>query len=477
MCRKSKMKPIPIIVCFRQDLRLQDNPALNAAAVSGRPILPVFVLEDHPQWNWGGASRWWLHHSLQTLEKNLSQLGLPLVLKQGNVFQALSQVRRETGADRVFWNRRHEPHLTLIDQNIQEALEADGCQVDVFEASLLGQPTDLKTGQGGAYQVFTPYYKKFRHSRVVALPETLSEAICCPADISDSLPLEGLGLLPEIPWDQGLKDSWQPGEEGARQAWSSFLEQRLDAYDERRDFPAVAGSSLLSAHLHWGEISPRQIWHEGLSSGPKAEPFLRQLVWREFAHHLLVHFPRTPTEPLREKFESFSWDGDPGLLTAWQKGETGYPLVDAGMRQLWHTGWMHNRVRMVAGSFLVKHLLLPWQEGAHWFWDTLVDANLANNTFGWQWTAGCGADAAPYFRIFNPVAQGKRFDKSGQYIRRWVPELKDLPDKLVHEPWLVGSSVGEHLGFKLGRDYPSPVVDHKWARERALETFRRLPKF
>jgi len=240
-------------------------------------------------------------------------------------------------------------------------------------------------------------------------------------------------------------------------------------YEDTRNLPALpTGTSRLSAHLHWGEISSRQLWHEGHEAGQGASEFLRQLVWREFSHHLLHHFPHTPTDPLKEKFSSFPWDGDPRLLKAWQNGQTGYPFVDAGMRQLWNTGWMHNRVRMVVASFLVKHLLLPWQDGAHWFWDTLVDASLANNTFGWQWTAGCGADASPFFRIFNPVAQGKRFDRKGLYIRRWVPELASLPDKQLHEPWL------DSPGIILGEDYPHPVVDHVVARQRALDSYRRM---
>jgi deoxyribodipyrimidine photo-lyase len=255
--------------------------------------------------------------------------------------------------------------------------------------------------------------------------------------------------------------------------WSQFDAEKMRLYSELRDLPACRGTSRLSPHLHWGEISPRQLWHQGRGMRG-SEAFLRQLVWREFAHHLLHHFPHTAEEPLRPQFASFPWDGDPDLLVAWQKGQTGYPLVDAGMRELWHTGWMHNRVRMVSASFLVKHLLLPWQLGAAWFWDTLVDASLANNTFGWQWTAGCGADAAPYFRIFNPMTQGKKFDPEGEYIRRWVPELARLPDKLIHEPWLGTRAVLEHLGVKLGTTYPHPVVDHALARQRALDSYRRM---
>jgi deoxyribodipyrimidine photo-lyase len=333
------------------------------------------------------------------------------------------------------------------------------------------EPDALATGQGKPYQVFTPYWKKFTATPRVPQPLDAPSRLNAAADPGGP-PLEALELLPTIAWDRGLQEMWNPGAEAAKVLLQRFLKGPLERYDGERDLPAIDGTSRLSPYLHWGEISPRRLWHV-CHGRPGAEPWLRQLVWREFAHQMLHHFPHTPEQPLREEFAAFPWDGDPALLPAWQKGRTGYPLVDAGMRQLWHTGWMHNRVRMVVASFLVKHLLLPWQEGARWFWDTLVDASLANNTFGWQWTAGCGADAAPYFRIFNPISQGQKFQAS-DYIRQWVPELKRVPDKLLHEPW-TGSRAGlEQVGVKLGKDYPRPIVDHKQARQRALDSYQQM---
>ena len=467
----------PVLVWFRQDLRLADNPALSDAAKGGCPLLPVFILEqDMDSWPWGQASRWWLHHSLTALEENLRQRGLPLLLDRGRPEEILARLINETGATVVHWNRRHEPWTVARDQAVKMSLESKGVQVHEHLGSLLVDPNFPTTGKGGPYQVFTPYWKKLMQTLRVDDPLPVPPVLAGPSRLPEGVKLVDLQLRPTHPWDAGLQDSWQPGEEGAQLGWNKFNQAALSGYDDSRNFPAISGTSQLSPHLHWGEISPRQVWCEA-QHVPEAGAFLRQIVWREFAHHLLHHFPHTPEHPLRAQFRSFPWDGDPALLDAWQKGETGYPLVDAGMRQLWHTGWMHNRVRMVAASFLVKHLLLPWQDGARWFWNTLVDASLANNTFGWQWTAGCGADASPYFRIFNPVAQGKKFDKNGDYIRRWVPELAALPDKLIHEPWKAEQSVLAGHGILLGQSYPRPIVDHAIARQRALVSYQRMRKF
>ena len=474
MIKSHHTDEVPALVWFRQDLRLKDNPALFYAAQKGGALLPVFIQEQNTDsWAWGGASRWWLHRSLKALEMSLQRRGLPLVLDRGEPKDVLARLVQETGARIVHWNRRHEPRAVAQDQAVRLSLESLGVQVKEHLSGLLVEPTALTTGKGGPYQVFTPYWKKFLQTVKVDDPLPVPTFLTMPARIPKRVKLVDLGLQPSQPWDAGLKKNWQPGEYGAQLCWKNFHKSTLSSYDALRDLVARPGTSCLSPHLHWGEISPRQVWDEAQRESA-AGPYLRQIVWREFAHHLLHHYPHMPESPLRNQFRSFPWDGDPALLGAWQRGKTGYPLVDAGMRQLWHTGWMHNRVRMVAASFLVKHLLLPWQEGARWFWDTLVDANLANNTFGWQWTAGCGADAAPYFRVFNPVAQGKRFDKQGEYIRRWVPELSALPDKLIHEPWGVESSVLAHLGIRLGRNYPHPVVDHATARQRALDSYQRM---
>jgi deoxyribodipyrimidine photo-lyase len=474
--RSASPNPPPTVVWLRQDLRLADNPALTAAAATGAPVLPVFILEDDLPWSGGAASRWWLHHSLDRLAADLQARGLPLILRRGPAAETLPALVRQSRAKTVHWNRRYEPSSAAADSRLTAALAQAGVTVQTHAAALLCEPQALTTGQGGPYQVFTPYSRKFLGAVKVPPPLPSPESAARPASLPGTLDLAELQLLPRVDWAAGLRDAWNPGEGGASALLDRFLAGPLTGYGRQRDLPAIDGTSRLSPHLHWGEISPRQVWHGVLRrGGGPDDPFLRQIVWREFAHHLLHHFPHTTDAPLREKFAAFPWDGDPGLLPAWQQGRTGYPLVDAGMRQLWHTGWMHNRVRMVVASFLVKHLLLPWQEGARWFRDTLVDADLASNTFGWQWAAGCGADAAPYFRIFNPTAQGKRYDVQGDYIRRWVPELAKLPARLIHEPWTAPPSVLKHLGLRLGKDYPRPIIEHGFARRRALDSLKRMP--
>jgi deoxyribodipyrimidine photo-lyase len=467
--------PRPVIVWFRQDLRLADNPALDAAVASGRPVVPVFVLEDEARRPLGGAGRWWLHQSLAQLQADLVLRGSRLVILRGEMVTVLSTLAQETGAQAVYWNRCYEPEARRADQQISSALEHAGVSGHVHKAALLREPGAVITAQGGPYQVFTPFYKTFLKGLD---PGPLMDAparIAVPRTLPESLTLEELDLEPAVDWAGGLREAWTPGEAGALAELDRFLAGPVARYDQDRDRPGLAGTSRLSPHLHWGEISPARVWWTARKqAGSAAAPFLRQLVWREFAHHLLHHFPHTVDSPLREKFAAFPWDGDPDLLDAWQEGRTGYPLVDAGMRELWNTGWMHNRVRMVAASFLVKHLLLPWQLGVRWFADTLVDADLANNTFGWQWSAGCGADAAPYFRIFNPVLQGLKFDSRGDYIRCWIPELAGVPGKLVHEPWTASPGILEQHGVRLGRDYPHPVVDHATARARALQSYQRM---
>jgi deoxyribodipyrimidine photo-lyase len=477
--------PKPSIVWFRQDLRLEDNPALVAAAARGGPIIPVFIWapEEDGAWPPGAASRWWLHHSLQGLEKSLKQRKLQLVIRRGPPDKAFDELIRKTGATAVFWNRRFEPVGRACDTAIKSFLKARSIQAESCHANLLFEPWAIYRAASGSYQVFTPFWRKCLSQPEPAAPLPTPPRLVPPAAWPTSVPLYVLNLLPKIPWDSGLRAAWSPGETGAAAELQRFLKSSLADYSVERDRPSRVGTSRLSPHLHFGEIGPRQIWHAvrdfvrqkaSRRTTELGEPYLRQLVWREFAFHLLFYHPHTPQSPLRQTFVEFPWRDDEAALRAWQRGQTGYPYIDAGMRELWHTGWMHNRVRMAVASFLVKDLLISWEEGARWFWDTLVDANLANNTLGWQWTAGCGADAAPFFRIFNPVTQGEKFDPHGNYVRRWVPELSRLPTKWLHKPWEAPADVLSVAGVKLGETYPHPIVDHAVARQRALAALAEM---
>lgn len=434
----------PVIVWFRHDLRLADNPALSAAAATGAPVVPLYI---HDEPGMGAASKWWLHHSLRALD-------CPIVTREGKAADILKNVIRETGAESVYWNRAYEPGTIARDSDIKKTLKADGIDAQSFKGSVLIEPMEIKQ-----YKVFTPYYKA-----VLGMEDAIGATLKAPTQLKwHTIPSDTLDLLPKIKWDAGFSDHWTPGEDGACERTRSYIEELMGDYKDDRDFPSKDATSRLSPHMHFGEISPRQIWH---MAGPHkgSDAFLRQLVWREFSIQLLFHNPNLPTQPLQDKFESFPWQRDDRLLRAWQKGMTGYPIVDAGMRQLWQTGWMHNRVRMIVGSFLVKHLLQPWVDGEKWFWDCLVDADLANNAASWQWIAGCGADAAPYFRVFNPILQGEKFDPEGTYVRRFVPELAKVPDKFIHKPWESGLSL----------DYPDPIIDHQAGRDRALEAFAKI---
>ena len=471
-----------ILAWFRQDLRLADNASLLAAAASGRPVIPVYIHDPAGEdaWPAGAASRWWLHHSLLRLDASLRALGSRLVCRGGPSLEALLQLARESGAAAVHWNRRYEPAAIARDTAVKSALRVAGLEARSFPGALLREPATVQNKTGGPFQVFTPFYHHLLKSGAPADPEPAPATIPAPRIWPESHHLASFQLLPVIAWDGGLAESWTPGETGALRALEAFDDRRAARYATARDLPAEPGTSRLSPHLHFGEITPRQVWrevvarHEHERTPGGVEPFLRQIVWREFAHHLLVHFPRTPGSPLRPGYEKFPWRSDARALKAWRTGRTGYPIVDAGMRELWRTGWMHNRVRMIAASFLVKHLLLHWREGARWFWDTLVDADLANNTLGWQWIAGCGADAAPYFRIFNPVLQGRKFDPDGAYIRRWVPELARLPDDALHAPWETPPLLLMESGVQLGKTYPRPIVDHAAARDRALSALSAM---
>lgn len=484
--------PGATIVWFRQDLRLEDQPALLAAVARGGPVVPLYVHapEEEGDWPPGGASRFWLHHSLAALDGDLKHLGSRLLLRRGPSLPALLDVARRTGADAVHCCRRSEPMARVRDGMLRAAIEAAGIEVLVFGAHLLYEPEIVRTRGGAPFKVFTPFWNACRALGDPPAPRPAPARLEAPAAWPASEPLTALGLLPQPDWAEGMRFAWRPGEGGARHRLAEFLREGLDDYPERRDHPAQPGTSRLSPHLHFGEIGPRQVLHVLREKERAARPgragvagpglrgaaaaWLREIGWREFAHHLLHHFPETPERPLRGEFARFPWRRDPRRLAAWRRGSTGFPIVDAGMRELWKTGWMHNRVRMIAASFLVKDLLITWQEGAAWFWDTLVDADLANNTLNWQWAAGCGADAAPYFRIFNPVLQGRRFDPGGDYVARWIPELAKLPPAHRHAPWLAPGRTLEEAGIVLDEDYPLPIVDHASARDAALAAFATI---
>ncbi len=440
----------PVILWFRRNLRLRDNAAVREAVETGQPIIPVYIASPDDA---GGASRWWLHHSLAGLDAALRTQGTSLVIRSGSPPQQLAAIASATGADQLIFARRLEPFARSEERALENDL-GDALDILSVDDSLLNPPERVMTQSATPYRVFTPFYRAASRLGEPASPDNSLPRLQAHEHGLDSLPLEALGLLPQSPdWAGGLRESWSPGEDGAL-ARLDALPDAVLRYAEHRDRPDLDGTSRLSPHLHFGEISVRQVWaavraaeSRGMAAD-SAEALLRQLYWRDFSYYLLFHFPRLPDAPLREEFERFPWVDDRELLEAWQQGRTGFPIVDAGMRQLWHTGWMHNRVRMIAASFLVKDLMIPWQQGAAWFLDTLVDADLANNSASWQWVAGCGTDAAPYFRIFNPTLQGQKFDPNGDYIRRWVPELTS------------------------GEVYPAPIVDHAEARDRALEAYQ-----
>ncbi len=471
----------PVIVWFRQDLRLADNPALQAAIGTGRPIIPVYILDDATPGNWrlGGAARWWLHHSLAALSKEFEGLGGWIVLRQGEAAKVLGALVDETEAAAVYWNRCYEPFAIARDTALKSALSVKGCEVESFNGSLLFEPWQIETKAGGFYKVYTRYWQAIRALPDPSPPTRAPDKVRFAKAMPSSDTLDSLALLPTNPdWAGGLRDMWEVGEDAAIQRLDDFLSERIDGYKQGRDIPAEPATSNLSPYLHIGNISPRQIWAKTLDRvgwTAASEIFLKEIVWREFAYHVLYHLPSLPDEPMYGKFAAFPWEEDVSALAAWQQGRTGYPMVDAGMRELWQTGQMHNRVRMIAASFLVKHLLQPWQHGEMWFWDTLVDADLAANAFNWQWVAGCGADAAPYFRIFNPITQGTKFDPDGTYVRKYVPEIAGLPDKYLFQPWEAPEDVLEAAGVILDETYPRPIIGHKQGRERALAAFKSLP--
>jgi len=474
---QTKAMSEPVIVLFRNDRRIADNGALAAAADTGRPVIAVFVLDEQSEGvrAYGGASRWWLHHSLASLADKLEMLGLTLLLRQGATVDVVNDLVAGTGAKTVFWNRRYNPAGIAVDAQLKRSLPERGVRAESFDGCLLHEPSRLTARTGGGYKVFTPFWNALASGPEPRDPIDPPGRMTPFARKVFSEKLETLVPLPASPdWAAGLREMWAPGEDGARESLEEFLENGLAGYADKRDIPALPATSRLSPHLAHGEITPYQIFTalRGRNASSGAAKFRKEIGWREFCHHLLFHNPDLASRNFQQSFDAFPWADDRKALKAWQQGQTGYPIVDAGMRELWRTGTMHNRVRMIAASFLTKHLLTDWRAGERWFWDTLADADPASNPANWQWVAGSGADAAPYFRIFNPVLQGEKFDPDGVYVRRFVPELDSLPNRFLHKPWLAPVPVMAEAGIVLGRDYPLPVVDHAQARERALAAHR-----
>ncbi len=473
------------IIWFRQDLRLSDNPALYHALQEGYSIIPLYILDDENagQWKLGGAARWWLHQSLSSLNNDLSD---KLIVRTGKADEIIPQLLDETQIDAVYWNRCYEPWRIKRDEGIKSALKDNGIECKTYNGSLLWEPWEVAKADGTPYKVFTPYYRKgCLQIRPPAEPLPRPNDISYAAHNLDRPAIESLALMPSIQWYDVMQGYWQAGESGAKARLKDFMENGFNGYKEERNRPDKENVSRLSPYLRHGEISPRQVWYDAIAakealgiSTKDLDHFHSELGWREFSYYLLYHFPHITWDNFQDKFDAFPWKTGDNTeqeaidLERWQRGNTGIPIVDAGMRQLYQTGWMHNRVRMVVGSLLVKNMLTHWRCGKEWFWDTLVDADLASNAASWQWVAGSGADAAPYFRIFNPLTQGEKFDPNGEYVRKYVPELKDMPKEFIHKPWEAGPLILQSAGVKLGETYPHPIVDLKQSRERALEALQ-----
>ncbi len=468
------MKEAIAICWFRQDLRLSDHPALTQAAGAGK-VLPIYILDDETAGDYalGAASRWWLHHSLNSLNKSLSG---QLHFYRGTPKTVLQELSTRYEIKAVYWNRCYEPWRVERDAALKYFLKQEQIDVESFNGSLLWEPWEIKKSDHKPYRVFTPFYRK--GCLGAAAPR---EPLPVPSRLelvhdAIALKLDDLYLKPHISWDQQMEPYWKMGEQAAQEQLSQFLKEGIANYKEGRNFPAKNNVSRLSPYLHFGEVSPHQVWHavRSIGANENIDHFCSELGWREFSYHLLYQFPELPRKNLQSKFDHFPWHDDQRALKAWQKGLTGYPIIDAGMRELWQTGYVHNRVRMIVASFLVKNLLLDWRLGERWFWDCLVDADLANNSASWQWVAGSGADAAPYFRIFNSISQGEKFDPTGEYTKRFVPELAKLPSRYLFKPWEAPESVLEQAGVILGKTYPFPIVDLQRSRAAALEAFFSL---
>ncbi len=470
----------PIIVWFRKDLRLADNRALSAAAGEAA-VIPLYIREPADSGNGplGAAQAWWLHHSLEALGASLARHASRLVLRSGAPLDVIVEIARASGAERIYWNRRYDPNGIATDTALKKALAERGIIAESFAGQLLHEPTRLLTTTGGPYRVFTPFWRALELKNELAPPIDRPHHIAAPGAWPRSERLDDWSLLPTKPdWAATFSEVWTPGEDGAATRLEEFVDEKLDAYKRCRDIPDADGTSLLSPHLAFGEISPAQAWHAAAGpqadSGEGAATFRKELAWREFSYHLLFHYPELGRRNLDRRFDRFHWLNDEDDFTRWTSGLTGYPIVDAGMRQLWRHGYMHNRVRMIVASFLIKDLLVDWRKGEAWFRDTLVDADPANNAASWQWVAGSGADAAPFFRIFNPLLQGEKFDPDGLYVKRFVPELERLHPRYVHRPFAAPATTLAEAGIELGTTYPKPIVDHALARDRALAAFRQI---
>ncbi len=476
----------PSLVWFRNDLRLADNPALDAAANRGGPLLCVFVLEDDNGLRpLGAASRWWLHHSLDRLNQALEARGARLDLFRGSAREIVPALAEASKASAVFWNRRYGGSAVALDDAIEETLAGRGHRVEPFNGRLIHEPWDVRTKAGGTYAVYSPYWKAAlalgKVTKPLPAPGKL-HGTSCPKATPTRVALKDLGLLPTRDWAASWSEAWTPGEAGAQERLRTFLSGDLSRYAQERNVLAIKGTSHLSAHLRFGEVSPRQVAAAAEAAAKTkahtaegTKKFLAEIGWREFDYHVMHYHPDVAEQNIDRKFDAMVWRKLPKAeLAAWRKGQTGYPVVDAGMRELWATGYMHNRVRMITASFLIKHLLCDWRVGEKWFWDCLCDADPANNTMNWQWVAGCGADPSPFFRVFNPVLQGRKFDPDGEYVRAHVPELAALPKGAIHEPWKLSPEVLAQAGVVLGKTYPKPIVDHANGRARALAAFRAI---
>ena len=452
------------ILWFRRDLRLSDQAALIAAAGEG-PVVPVYILDDETPKHraMGGASRWWLHHSLASLDAALREKGSRLILRRGKSDAVLAALAEEVGTKRVHCIRHYEPWWRNAERAVAKQLE-----LVCHDGNYLAPPGSVTTGSGDPYKIYTPFWRALQQRMPPAAPANRPREIPAPSQWPQCERLEEWGLLPTKPdWASGFAD-WEPGEAGARKRVDAFVDKAAE-YDRTRNLPSIEGSSRLSPHLHFGEVSPAYVWHRVADAGGSVDVFLSEIGWRDYAQNVILQFPDYAAKNAREKFDAIPWrdfrsSAARDDFDAWTKGRTGYPIVDAGMRQLWATGWMHNRVRMIAASFLIKHLLIDWREGERWFWDTLVDADYASNAVNWQWVSGTGIDSNMFVRIMAPLSQSEKFDAAG-YIREWVPELAKLHDDVIHDP--------EEHGRRPG-DYPRKIIGHREARERALAAVRGI---